>query len=164
MDNQIINILESTSERFKLYYGVDEIIKLSKDDFALDYDGWITITNKKNVEYIKLESIYKIICLPKKEYVYAIIPKHEEVKEQILDILSDGEEYSTQDIKRILGENAISDEKTGKKITKNKLKEKIDWASSFPFTELRKAKLIESKHQGYNSITQKGLDKLNKSF
>ena len=42
---------------------------------------------------------------PEKEYVYATIPKSKEIKEQILDILSDGEEHRTRDIKRILAKN-----------------------------------------------------------
>ena len=160
MNYQIINILNS-NERFELYYGNGETIEASKDNFSLDYDGWITITNNKVIEYIKIDSIYKIISFPEKKYVYADIPEPKEMEKQILNILSNGEEYQTRDIKRILVENAISDKITGEKLTKNELKNKIEWKSSFLISELKKSKLIESKHHGCLNITNEGLEKLN---
>ena len=154
MTQTIMDLLNnSKSDALKITYGNGETLELSKNEkFKLTGDGWLIINSNKNIDYVKIDSIYKITPIQTK-YVYAIIPSHEEVSNQILEILSDNKEHKTRDIKRLLVEKVVISEENGKKYTKSKLKEKIDWISSFKISELKKSGLIESKHYGCLNIT-----------
>ena len=163
MTKTIIDILNSKNSdtTLKITYGNGETLKLSKNEnFEITDDGWLIVNVDKNTEHIKIDSIYKITTIPTK-YVYAIIPSREEVSKQILEILSDNKEHKTRDVKKLLVEKVVISPENGKKYTKSKLKEKIDWASSFEIQKLKKSGLIESKRWGYLNITSEGLNKFN---
>ena len=158
--NTLIEILIDSNRKEDLIieYSNGNLLTLKKDDnFRLTEDNWLIVNNK---EYIKLDSIFNFCLLPAKEEVYAIIPTKKEVSKQILEILADNNERKTKEVKELLVENAITSKEAGKKFSKSKLKEKIDWICSFEISKLKKSGLIESKKWGYLNITSDGLNKI----
>ena len=142
----------------KLEYGNENILTLKTDDeLQLTEDNWLIVNDR---EYLKLDSVYRVSLIPAKVYVYAVIPSSGEVSRQILEILSDNEQHRTGEVKKLLVENVVLSKEKGKKFSEGKLKEKIDWISSFEISKLKKSGFVESKRWGYLNITPEGLGKL----
>ena len=90
------------------------------------------------------------------------IPKYKELYPNVLEVLSDGKEYSTRKMDDIIipSLNLTNEEleerlSSGGKVIKNRL----GWARTY----LKKAGLIESKKRGYVNITEEGMKAFRKN-
>ena len=85
------------------------------------------------------------------------IPKFDELFNDVLEFLSDKQEYKTRDVKEILSNKLdLTDEERQQLIpsgTETVIKNRISWS----ITSLKKAGYVESKKWGSVNITELGL-------
>lgn len=85
------------------------------------------------------------------------IPKFNELFDDVLELLSDNNEYRTRDVKEIISNKVdITDEERSLLIPSGQetiIKNRIGWS----LTSLKKAGFVESKKWGYVNITEEGL-------
>lgn len=90
------------------------------------------------------------------------IPKYNELYPNVLNVLSDGNEYSTRDMDEIIIDqlNLTEEERNEMLPSGNQktIKNRIGWARSY----LKKAGLIASRKRGFVNITDLGLETYNK--
>ena len=85
------------------------------------------------------------------------IPKYNELYPNVLEVLSDGKEYSTRDMDNIIIPTLnLTDEEREERLSSGGLviKNRLGWARTY----LKKAGLIESRKKGYANITDEGLN------
>ena len=91
------------------------------------------------------------------------IPKYNDLFNNVLQELSDQNEYKTRDLKEIISNKLnLTEEERCQMLPSNRetiIKNRIGWAISY----LKKAEFLESKKWGHVNITQFGLDSFNKT-
>ena len=91
------------------------------------------------------------------------IPKFDELFNDVLELLSDKQEYKTSDVKEILSNKLdLTDEERQQLLPSGRepiIKNRISWSIS----TLKKARYVESKHWGSVNITEEGLIEYSKN-